>query len=180
MFQLPKSVLSFVVGAGTLGAFILTAPKAAHALVATLVQVTNTPTNPAVAQSPNTQARQLIELSTGSLVAPGSSAYNQLVVNQVNGDDTPQYSVPANLFLVITSADVTSTNGGGGTCVNPANVSFTQGGPNRAVWLLAAGQGTSHFTYPSGIVFPGGATPYIHANTGCYTYVQLQGYYTTN
>lgn len=46
MFQLPKSVLSFGAGALTLGVFILAAPRAAHAISATLVQVTNTAANP--------------------------------------------------------------------------------------------------------------------------------------
>jgi hypothetical protein len=46
MFRLPKSVLSFCGGALALGVLILAAPRAAHAIAATLVQVTNTAANP--------------------------------------------------------------------------------------------------------------------------------------
>jgi hypothetical protein len=41
---------------------MLAAPRAAHAIAATLVQVVNTPSNPAITQSVPTQASQLVSL----------------------------------------------------------------------------------------------------------------------
>lgn len=48
MFRIPKTVLSIGAGALALGALILAAPRTAHALAATLVQVTNTSANPVI------------------------------------------------------------------------------------------------------------------------------------
>lgn len=62
MFKSSKRIVSFGACAVALGILALTAPKAAHAFAATLVQVTNTALNPVVAQSPTTQASQLINL----------------------------------------------------------------------------------------------------------------------
>jgi hypothetical protein len=57
MFRLSKTVLSFGAGALAVMALTLGAPKAAHALAATLVQVTNTAANPVVNQERDNQAR---------------------------------------------------------------------------------------------------------------------------
>jgi hypothetical protein len=185
MFRLSKSVLSFGAGTLALGVLMLAAPRAAHAIAATLVQVTNTAANPAITQSANTQAAQLVELSTESLIPPGSDNDYQPVHNNANGADTPGYTVPAGVSLVITSADVTATNtaefASFAPCASPDHVILTNGTGNiRARWMLAAGQGTAHFTYPSGIVFLSGAVPYMGIESACYTWVQMQGYYTAN
>ena len=46
MMKPPKSILSFGAGILTLGVLILAAPRAAHAIAATLVLITNTSSNP--------------------------------------------------------------------------------------------------------------------------------------
>ena len=59
MFRLHKSVLSLAAGALALGVLILAAPRAAHAIAATLVQIRNTAANPAVTQSPQQPSRSV-------------------------------------------------------------------------------------------------------------------------
>jgi len=54
-------------------ALSLIAPRAAHAIVAALVQVTNTTANPAITQSTKEQASQLIRLSQLFSVNVGSA-----------------------------------------------------------------------------------------------------------
>jgi hypothetical protein len=55
MFKTSKSILSFGACALALGVRMLAAPRANHAIAATLVQVTNTASNPAGADHPNFQ-----------------------------------------------------------------------------------------------------------------------------
>jgi hypothetical protein len=182
MFKVSKSVLSFGAGAIALGVLMLAAPRTAHAIAATLVQLTNTVANPAITQSANSQAGQIVQISTEFRIPPNTIAPVQPVIDNANGVGAPPFTVPPNVSLVITSADVTgSTITADGPCVNADAVNLTNGtGNSRAFWILAPGQGTSHFTYPSGIVFPSGTIPYIISNNGCYTWVQMQGYYTAN
>jgi hypothetical protein len=103
-FQLPKSVLSFGAGALALGILVLTAPHAAHALAATLVQVTNTAASPAVTESTNRLASQQVLLSlpvNGYLdAAVGLVAMHQFTLP--SGVAPEQYAVPAGQNLVIT------------------------------------------------------------------------------
>src|SRR5579863_4422906 len=100
MFKPSKSVLSFGAGALALSVLILAAPRAAHAIAATLVQVTNTPANPAVTQSVGQQASQLV-----NLLAIGSSG-TQFSRVSPGGLVTFGYTVPANQYLVITAVDL--------------------------------------------------------------------------
>ncbi len=57
MFRPSKTVLSFGAGALAVLALTLAAPKAAHAIAATLVQVTNTAANPVITQGRDNEAR---------------------------------------------------------------------------------------------------------------------------
>ena len=160
-------------------------PRAAHAIVATLVQVTNTTANPAITQDVKGQAAQLVELITVPFTPPGDNLV-QLSIELPIGQEQLSYVVPAGQNLVITSADVMASaapNLSGTLCTSQQLARLTNGSGtfnNRSLWMLAPGQGTAHFVYPSGIVFPSGFAPYIETVGACYTFVALQGYYTAN
>src|SRR6201997_5426256 len=91
-------------GAAVLAAVLtLAAPRAAHAVVAALVQVANTTANPAVTQDTSKAASQIVHLTTlgQSAVSPLSlTALHQYIPGGTFG---PAYVVPAGQNLVITS-----------------------------------------------------------------------------
>ena len=174
MFKPSKSVLSFGAGALALGVLMLAAPRAAHAIAAALVQVTNTAANPAITQSVASQAAQLVELN--ALVTNSSPYFNVMTLVAPNGD-IPTYTVPSNQALVITAADL-SPIGCSGTAEAVLNATNT-----LKKWYAPYGL-TTHFEYPSGIVFPASSSPNVSvtnfANSGCSLYIELHGYLTFN
>jgi hypothetical protein len=175
MFRTPKTVLSFGTGAVALGFVILASPRAVHAVVATLVQVTNTTANPVVAQNVNTQASQLVELSV-QLFYPHVGFVPLYLVNGTGL--TPNYVVPANQNLVITAVDLSPI----GSCPNPLWTQLAAPAQLK-VWWVPAG-GTSHFAYPSGIVLGPGSTPEAFGlnivNDTCSLLFDMHGYLTSN
>ena len=83
----------------------IVAPRAAHALVATLVQVVNTASAPAITQNVPTLASQIVTLGCS---IPGS----QPTCGQINAqgiEATLPYIVPVSEELVITSFDFVPT-----------------------------------------------------------------------
>jgi len=180
MIKLPKSVLSFGAVALVASALTLAVPRAAHAVAAALVQVTNTAANPAITQSVPSQAAQLVELTNNS-GGQGTSTFTGL---------TPNFSgsaVPAGQSLVITSVDITPTCQGNllfgaGLGIGAPGVLTTE----LVTWGVPSNNGsiTSHFVYPSGIVIGPGSTPvltnYSNLQSSCSSVTYLFGYLTTN
>jgi hypothetical protein len=150
------------------------APKAAHAIAATLVQVTNTASNPAIAQSPNSQAAQLIQL-TSNYTTPGN--FNYLFTDPLSGHPGQQpYTVPGSQNLVITSIDITPDL----NCGSPTSV--TLGGVSTRTWVVAS-QAMTHLPYPSGIVVGPGISLSVfvpQVGQACAVTVDLNGYLTAN
>lgn len=171
MFKLSKSVLSFGAGALTLGVLILAAPRAAHAIAATLVQVTNTAANPAVTQDVSRQVAQLVSLG----VTTTGGQPSQFLSFLSNGTYVNGYTVPANQYLVITSVDVS-----GQGCA-PLGVNVGIGNLVLAGWTVSSANSV-HFDYASGIVFPPGSTPLeiIYAPSTCAGSLALHGYLSPN
>jgi hypothetical protein len=178
MIRLPKSAVSLSAVVVAAGVLTLAAPRAAHAVAAALVQVTNTSSNPVVAQSTSTMASQLVELFNYTI----STAANATVVpfNSVapDGAYAPNYVVPANQSLVITSADLTFY-GCLSALIGPATANLTLNGYFRAAWNVS-GQSTTQFIYPSGLVLPGGSAVGFSDNSPCALTVDLKGYLTSN
>ena len=174
MFRLVKTLSSYGAAAVTVaavGVIMLATPRAAHAIAATLVQVTNTASNPAIAQSPNTQASQLVHLFAG-YVQSGTSpslASNPLSTNFFN----IPFTVPANQSLVVTSVDITPT------CSSTFAVSLF--GLSEKTWNVT-GPNTAHFEYPSGFVIGPGITPsaFVQFGTSCIASFDVNGYLTSN
>jgi hypothetical protein len=109
----------------------------------------------------------------------------QYVVGGPNGQEYVQdYTVPSNRYLVITAADVTSSNGALAPCATPAWINigtkigdYTLG---RSAWALPANTLTTHFTYPPGFAFAPGTSIQILFANNCAIEVNLYGYLTTN
>jgi hypothetical protein len=124
----------------------LLAPRAAHAIAATAVQVLNTSAAPAITQDVSKLASQNVELNC----APGCI--------QVLGDPSlgfllgGTFTVPAGQRLVISTIQLDLT-AGGFTQLDQKIGSITSNG--RTNWLTFAA-GTYQYQYPSGIVIDAG------------------------
>jgi len=151
------------------GAFALTAillplaaPRAAHAIAATLVQVVNTATNPAVSQDVSKLASQNISLGGFTEVNQSTGPFYSI---GVDGSLSPAvYTVPAGQTLIITSVDLIPNLGvtanqevGLGNSANPSNPT------GFGAWDVPPG-GSTQFVYPTGIALAGGVTPQLTSN----------------
>jgi hypothetical protein len=136
MFKLPKTVLSFGAGALALGGLILAAPRTAHAIAATLVQVTNTPADPVPNKDVDNPARHPyaanctasgtgeISCSPTPLPAAGVETVIQNVsmfVSRLAGTGTPASTtfffetgcpIYANYLPLVTQFDIPGNEGG--------------------------------------------------------------------
>jgi hypothetical protein len=169
VFRLPKTVPTYGAAAIVAAALLLAAPRAAHAIAATLVQVTNTAASPAITQGTEKQAAQLVDLFAQSSF---SEFYNVLPTgNYVFG-----YAIPSNQYLVITGVDVTPA-----TCQGTISVSLVTSGTLEIKSWYVAGPNTTHFDYPSGILLAPGLTPTAaFSSSSCIAFVQMHGYLTSN
>lgn len=157
-------------------ALTLAVPRAAHAVAAALVQVTNTAASPAMTQSVNQQAAQQLELNCLGLT-PGTFVSCEAI--SPSGGGTPNYAIPANQFFMITSVDiipVVLNSCPGGEVVLDVN------GSPRQNWLFTGSPGMLHFGYPNGLVLaPGSAVTETTVPTnGCGAIVNLFGYLASN
>ncbi len=180
MIQLPKSVLSLAAGALALGTLLLTNPKAAHALAATFVQVTNTSANPATAEDISKMASQNVLLVTylNIPMAPGGGAF----LSQRFPDDTvstSQFVVPAGQSLVVTTIDVFPGSPLVGTT---DRVAIGNDSTSLREKFTVSNEYSTQLQFPSGFVFAAGnsveATNY--AESVGPIIVTVHGYLTTN
>lgn len=146
--------------------FSLILPNRAHALVAALVQVTNTAENPAVTEDVSRSASQIVNLN----------CINQplLICTQIPANG--QYTVPAGKSLVITSVDIFAPV--------PENVfleTIDSSGRVLYLWEYIEINGQIHYSYPTGIVWGPGSQVIVSApTTFTSTNVYLSGYLTSN
>jgi hypothetical protein len=167
-----------VAALGVLATLALVTPRAAHAVAAALVQVTNTADNPAITQNAPTQAAQLVLLNATLGPNSGNNAFGS-----ASASNGTVYLVPSDRSLVVTAVDLSPPQ-----CTTAGNFTFTLKGNSQSFsvkWLLfAPNANTSHFEYPSGIVFPPGSEPEMdYAVIGSCDNVataNLFGYLTSN
>jgi len=169
-----KPLFSYGAVALAAAVLLLAAPRAVHAIAATLVQVTNTAANPAIVQSPNTQAAQLVSMTAFATVATAAP----LEVYTLNS--TPPgvpYVVPNGQYLVITAVDIIPEP----ACSGPTIVDLYGGSVAGKIWAVAPNM-TNHFEYPSGIVIASGGSPSIRVPNGepCGASLDAHGYLTSN
>jgi hypothetical protein len=147
----------FLIGAGSMivvvALGIVAAPTAARAIVATLVQVTNTSSNPVMSLDITKTSSQLVSLdcqtSSGACYsnAPSGSTGHGVA-----------WSVPAGQTLVVTDVDIYALPGSGtiptdfylaGACTPVCG--------NQA-WNVPSDGMTHQILIPSGLAFPAGFT----------------------
>ncbi len=148
------------VGAVALTAMLLNvaAPRAVHALVATLVQVTNTTANPVPVVDLSKSAAQNIEL-----VCINTSPYPCFLVPPTGTIDlTPPtaWTVPAGVNFVITDVEINTEVEPDGVTGTSFGILWTPPGSSQQRgdgWSVGLGP-TTEFTFPSGIVVASGST----------------------
>ena len=148
----------------------LAAPKSAHAIVAALVQVTNTAANPVPVFDVRASAQQYVELAC--TFTAGNCA-------QINADGSvvdAAWTVPAGMQYVITDVEISSAMSPGVTSTI-FGVQWTP--PSGALrlerWAVTASSTTTEYQFPSGIVVLSGSTiTRISGDTLNYGY--LRGY----
>jgi hypothetical protein len=175
MFKLPQT-LTYGAALLAAGVLTLTVPRAAHAIAATLVQVTNTATAPAIAQDVSKLASQQVMLYSPGILR--TSTTEQLAQVAVNGFPLSQsYSVPAGQTLIVTSIDITPYAPGSGT--NGVAIGNTMYVLESYVVTNSV---TTTLSFPNGLVFPAGETLIaVNApNSSGAVFVTVRGYLTSN
>src|ERR1700722_7113089 len=158
-------MLALILGAGLVAAVsTMFSPRTAHALVAALVQVSNTAAAPAMTLDVSRLASQNVQL-----VCVGTPNCSQILPD--GSSPVPTYIVPAGSSLVITTVQI-NTAGSGSVQMIQANSS---GGSTRASWTFSAG-GSFEFQYPSGIVLSSGSDLFVNGVTPPFEEAFLTGY----
>ncbi len=156
-------------------------PRAAHAVVATLVQVVNTPSNPAITLDVSTAASQIVELQCNTPF--GLSQPCVLVTpDAANGG---QFTVPAAQKLVITEADLVTNDSPVGTDSIQLIQKSGQGTAIREGWTFPSGAtAMRQLQFGPGIVIGPGYQLEINFQSTAVTTngatVTLRGYLTAN
>jgi hypothetical protein len=168
-----------VAALGVVATLALVTPRAAHAVAAALVQVTNTAASPAITQDTSKRAGQLVELicgaSTENVTQNSSSSCYEFSLANASGPPPP-YSVPTGQNLVITSVELNDSAGYTGN--NLLYLGDLAQGINYHQWAFS-GPNTLQFQYPSGIALSSGTAPVV-ASTNGGAFIQITGYLTSN
>ena len=180
--ELAKKALMFAAAVAIASVLALAvAPRAAHAVAAILVTVTNTEANPVPTADLFRSAAQNVELfCTGrSGVVSGVSCGQ---VNPQTGPPLPgvQYTVPAGQNLVITTIDFDVVNPAPGITTN-ALATLDPKTLNYQIreYLAVPNNVTTQFSFPgAGIVIPAGLQHLVAINSG--PFVVIRGYLTPN
>jgi hypothetical protein len=180
MFRLPKLVLSYGAVAVATGILMLAAPRAVHAIAATLVQVTNTSANPAVTQDTSRQASQIVNLACQPVASFTGVGCLQLDSHGNFGHQS--YAVPSSTSFVLTSLDYWPNGAAPGSGYLQI-LDQTNATPiNSAYEFVAIANFSMPFTiqFPSGIVVGSTAQPAIVSSANFGPYIFLHGYLTSN
>lgn len=163
----------------------LLAPRAAHAVAAALVQVTNTISNPAITHETDKAASQLVQLTgvSGSyLFSSGTLPMGQFDPGTSTTGGSP-YVVPAGQTLVITDIDLNISGTSGDTGVLFYNYKITPANFGQFYQRYDFfTNGPQHLHYDSGLVFPAGdevGINVVFSNAGELG-VTMRGYLTYN
>jgi hypothetical protein len=175
MIRFAKSFLSFGLLACAAALLIVSFPKAAHAVAAALVQITNTTANPAVTQDVSKRAGEIVELNCDQQFYQTQYCYPLV-------GDSP-YVVPAGKSLVITTVDVYVPAQDRiflQTTVYPPVYPPGPGSPETNVGFYAYISGQLHYNYQSGIVVSSGSAVQLFGAITTTNIGHLYGYLTSN
>ena len=165
------------------GLLSLIVPPAAHAVVATLVQLVNTAAAPAVTQDVSKLASQNM-----SFTSELDNANPALLISRgKDGVLGSAFTVPAGQTLIITSVNFTPDSASNFAPAvllqDSSNLNSRYGFWSAPGGVTAAGGVSSQFVYPVGIAIQSGITPSLRVSqpgfSGIIT-VDLQGYLTSN
>jgi hypothetical protein len=170
-----KRTWQIVVVAAAAAVLGLVTPRAAHAIAAALVQVTNTAANPAITQGTEKQAAQLVSLMLPSNNAIGPEVITALVqASPILGPSPNAFVVPAGQNFVLTELDVSFSGTTGGAIIVGGSTYLIEDG-----YFPASGYHQMQFS--SGVVFPAGSSVYVSSQNGSnYMDVYAHGYLTSN
>lgn len=135
------------------------APRATRAIVATLVQVANTPSNPVPTADVYRSASQIVWLACSN-VAPYPCIFIP-PTGEINVASPTAWTVPAGMNFVITDVQVNTEVELDGVTGTTFGVIWTPPGssqPRDAVWSVPIVPLTTEFQLSSGVVVPSGST----------------------
>jgi hypothetical protein len=171
--------LLMVAGALALAAIVgmILSPKAAHGIVATLVQVVNTAANPAITEDISRAASQIVAVHC-NFTLPDNFSPDCVTIS--NGFSGGTFTVPADKNFVITSIDFKPGTPGTGVIF----VNLFQGIPQfgsilRSGWTVTNATNTVLDFSTSGIVLGPGSTTSIGVGANAAS-VEFHGYLTSN
>jgi hypothetical protein len=152
------------------------APKAVHAAVDTLVEVTNTDNKPAITEDVSREASQIVHLTTLNKAEVNAATMTQLYQYIPGGTFGPPYVVPAGKSLVITSIEASVITAGDNYLNLYDNTTIGQ----REYWYLP-NIGLTQLQFPSGFVYPAGSSVYVYigGQTTTQMVVDVHGYLTS-
>ena len=149
----------FLIGAGSMivvaALGIIAAPTAAHAIVATLVQVANTSSNPVMSLDVSRATSQMLTLNCQN---------TNCFAENPGGGGFANYTVPAGQTFVVTEVDIVAGN-------SPGNITnFNLQGNCAPIcgdqsWYAPSDGATHQFLSPAGLPFPAG-TPMVSYGSG--------------
>jgi hypothetical protein len=170
-----------IAGAGALAGIlaIAIAPKTAHALVATLVQVSNTIANPVPTEDIRGTASQILELS-----CPTDQENNSLCVqDDPNNPSGSSFTVPVGQHFVVTQIEASCSGGGVETLFVFLPI-FASGGSSTSVghgYEFPCNSTTVQFSLQPGLVFTITGVPMnVLANKLTDLPTNVRGYLTAN
>jgi hypothetical protein len=156
MIRFAKNV-SMAVGVVVLAALLLSvmAPKAVHAVTATMVQVVNTVSEPVPSEDIYRLPAKNIQLSCNASV-------NNCAIVEQNGtfDASTPWKVPSGMDFIVTDVEI-STFGTGSTIQTNFNLEWTPpGGKTTGFgWTVLNNGTTVEYQFTNGIVLLAGSTP---------------------
>jgi len=152
----------------------LVAPKSAHALVATLVQVTNTTANPVPVVDVQSAAQQSVELECN----PAEQICYQIQSDGSNNNSV--WVVPSGMHYIISDVEVTSqTAPGYVNSVFDVQWTLPSGTLHAEGWQVLSNGATTEFQFPSGIIVVSGSTVGCQS-AGPIAFAFVRGYLAPN
>ena len=167
-----------LVGLGSILAVALllavAAPKSARALVAALVQVTNTTANPVPVVDVQSAAQQSVELECN----PAEQICYQIQPDGSNNNTA--WVVPSGMHYVVSDVEVTSEIAPGYiTSVFDVQWTLPSGTMHAEGWQVLSNGATTEFQFPSGIIVVSGSTVGCQS-AGPIAFAFVRGYLAPN
>jgi hypothetical protein len=180
-----KRVMMGMGGIATLAALLqVAAPKAVHAITATMVQVTNTASVPAITENVPNLASQIVTLTANISISGGFETGGYFYQVSPLGDQSGTiFLVPEGQSFVVNAIDFEPISPS--THAYLALVNPNTNGGFYEVWKPRP-DAESEYQYPSGIVLGSGAAPFIgpvattQGKVSAEFNVYIHGYLTAN